>query len=104
MTVREALRVAIKGGAKNIGRDDIGEIAPGYAADLVGWKFDDNVAFAGAQHDPVGGLVLCQPGTVDVSVINGRVIIQNGAFVNADLKVANGAVVVVQCSGLCSQL
>lgn len=48
MDCREALRVGIHGGARNLGRDDIGQIAPGFAADLAGWKTEGNIGFSGA--------------------------------------------------------
>lgn len=88
MDAREALTVGIKGGAKNLGRDDLGEIAPGFAADFVAWK-TDAIGFAGGLMDPVAALIYCTPslGWVDLSVINGDVIVKNGELQSLDLKV-----------------
>ena len=40
MTARDALHAAVQGGAKKLRRDDIGQIAPGYAADLIAFRTD----------------------------------------------------------------
>jgi 8-oxoguanine deaminase len=85
MTANEALRLATRGGAEVLGRDDIGVLAPGMAADFVGFRIDTVGMAGGAVHDPLGALVFCQPQHVDLSVINGRVRIQDGAFVDLDL-------------------
>ncbi|MCL4251397.1 MAG: 8-oxoguanine deaminase [Anaerolineae bacterium] len=74
---REALWMATRGGADVLGRDDIGQIAPGMAADIIAYRLD-TPAMAGAQHDPVAALAFCQPGNVGLSIINGRVVVKEG--------------------------
>ena len=85
MSARDALRMAIRGGAAVLGRDDIGVLAPGMAADIVGYRLDALGLAGGAVHDPLASLVFCKPGNVDVSIINGRTRIADGAFVDVDL-------------------
>lgn len=88
MEGREILEVGIKGGARNLGRDDVGEIAPGFAADFVAWK-TDAIGFAGGLIDPIAALIYCTPsiGWVDLSIINGDIIVQDGKLQTVDLKV-----------------
>jgi cytosine/adenosine deaminase-related metal-dependent hydrolase len=84
LSAREALEMATLGGAAVLGRDDIGTLAPGMAADLIAVSLD-RPDFAGAQADPLAALVFCTPPKVDLSIINGRVVIEDGAFVDVDL-------------------
>ncbi|KAK9802882.1 hypothetical protein WJX73_000650 [Symbiochloris irregularis] len=86
MSAREALRLGIQGGAKNLGRTDVGAIAPGMAADFVAWR-TDTFGFAGAQHDLVAALIWCTPsiGTVHASIINGQVVVEDGKLQTGDL-------------------
>ena len=88
MSGREALTVATQGGAKVLGRDDVGRIAPGMAADFVAWR-TDCLCFSGAQHDLIAALVFCTPGlpSVDLSVINGDVIVKDGQMLSCNVKV-----------------
>lgn len=86
MTARQALELATRGGAAVLGRDDVGALAPGMAADFVAYRLDE-VGFAGAQHDPVAALVFCQSVNVDYSVINGKMVVRNGALTTVDTPV-----------------
>ncbi|MFZ3324270.1 MAG: hypothetical protein WA190_17995, partial [Usitatibacter sp.] len=66
------------------GRDDIGRLEPGLAADVVGFRIDD-IAHAGALGGPVAALVTCAPTRVAFSVINGRVVAEGGELVGVDI-------------------
>ncbi|MBN1813053.1 MAG: 8-oxoguanine deaminase [Anaerolineae bacterium] len=84
LSAREALWLATVGGAQVLGRDDIGRLAPGQAADFIGFRLD-RLDYAGALHDPLAALVFCTPQRVDLSVINGRVVIEDGHLSTLDL-------------------
>ena len=84
LSAREALRIATRGGARVLGRDDIGQLAPGMSADIVAFDLSD-VGFAGAGHDPLAALVFCAPARVAHSVIHGRVVIRDGHLETVDL-------------------
>ena len=86
MTATQALHMATRGGASVLGRDDIGCLAPGMAADFVGFRLDTLGMTGGAIHDPLGALVFCHPANVDLSVINGRVRVREGRLVDVDLQ------------------
>ncbi len=85
LTAGEALRLATRGGAEVLGRDDIGYLAPGMAADFVGYRLDTLGLAGGAVHDPLAALIFCQPPNVDLSVIDGTVRVEHGALVGVDL-------------------
>jgi 8-oxoguanine deaminase len=85
LSARHALELATRGGASVLNRDDIGSIAPGMAADFVGFRIDVP-AFAGAQHDPIAALLLCGTTGVDFSVIDGALRVSEGRLVSLDLR------------------
>jgi cytosine/adenosine deaminase-related metal-dependent hydrolase len=81
----ETLRLATRGGAEVLGRDDVGVLAPGMAADLIGYRLDKLGFAGGAVHDPLAALAFCQPPAVDLSIINGRVRVRDGELVGVNL-------------------
>ncbi len=84
MPAREALRMATRGGASVLGRDDIGMIAAGKAADLA--IFDvDRLDYAGSAGDPVASLLFCGAGhRTKWTIVNGHVVVEDGRLKNAD--------------------
>jgi len=86
MTAREALEIATLGGARVLGRDDIGALAIGMAADIVTVPLDD-IGLAGALHDPVAALMFCQVPRIRHSIIHGRVVVRDGRITTLELPV-----------------
>lgn len=85
LSARQSLELATLGGARVLGRDDIGALAPGMSGDVVAFALD-GLAFAGAAvHDPVAALLFCSPQNVSHSIINGRPVVSDGQLLPVEL-------------------
>jgi cytosine/adenosine deaminase-related metal-dependent hydrolase len=82
MTVRDALRLATRGGADVLRRDDIGSLEPGKRADVAVWR-TDVLQLAGAA-DQLAGLVFSAPHRVDRLYVGGEEVVRDGRLVRAD--------------------
>jgi cytosine/adenosine deaminase-related metal-dependent hydrolase len=82
LTARDALRLATRGGAEVLRRDDIGSLEPGKRADFAVWR-TDGLEFGGAA-DLVANLVLSGPHRADRLVVGGVDVVHGGALVRAD--------------------
>ncbi len=95
LSSKEMLRVATRGGAEILGRDDIGYLAKGMAADM--FMIDtERVQYIGALHDPEGLLTTVGVNhPVDYTIINGRVVVEDGKLLTIDenelIRIANEA-------------
>jgi 8-oxoguanine deaminase len=84
MTAREVLEIATLGGAKVLGRDDIGALEVGKCADFFSIDLH-TVDYAGALHDPVAATLFCAPQKARHTVINGKHIVENGRVKTIDM-------------------
>ncbi len=83
MGAREALEIATLGGARVLGRGDVGSLEAGKRADIAIWNIR-GVEAAGAW-DPVAALVLCGPTRVRDLFVEGRQVVRRGAITTVDL-------------------
>ncbi|MFP4635558.1 MAG: 8-oxoguanine deaminase [Nitriliruptoraceae bacterium] len=81
----DALRLATVGGAACLGRDDIGELAPGRRADLVIWPAGD----LDDVPDPIDGLVLGPDRRARTVLVGGVTVVEDGQLVRTDLEAAH---------------
>jgi 8-oxoguanine deaminase len=86
LNTEEVLWMATVGGAKALGRDDIGQILPGKCADITMINID-RLEYSGAQHDPAAAIIFnVAMSPVDYSIVNGKVVVENGQIVGLDEK------------------
>lgn len=82
MSAREALRLATRGGAEVLGRDDCGQIAVGKRADIAIW--DMTGVEASGSWDRAA-LLLAGPTRVRDLFVEGRRVVAEGRLVSVDL-------------------
>ncbi len=84
MTAMDALRIATRGGAEVLGRDDIGSLEPGKAADIA--LFDiESLAYAGALSDPVAAVLFCgYDQRAWLTMVNGEILVRDKELVRFD--------------------
>jgi 8-oxoguanine deaminase len=85
MTAREALELATLGGARVLGRSDIGSLEPGKCADFFSLSLH-TVGYAGALHDPVAAVLFCAPQPARHTVIHGRPVVRDGKIVTMEME------------------
>jgi 8-oxoguanine deaminase len=85
LTAEDVLWMATRGGAACLGRDDIGSLEPGKAADLL--MIDTRrLSYAGASSDPLAALVFSPfPEPADTVIVNGRIVVEGGELVGVDV-------------------
>ncbi len=83
VTVERALGWATRGSARALGRDDLGQLAPGKQADVAMFTLDE-LRFSGS-HDPLAALLLCGADHADRVMVAGRWRVIDGQLPGLDL-------------------
>jgi 5-methylthioadenosine/S-adenosylhomocysteine deaminase len=80
---QDVFDAATLGGARHLGRDDLGRLAPGAKADII--VVDLLQLNYGAVHDPIKALVECGTGRdVETVIVDGQVLVEAGRAVRVD--------------------
>ncbi|WP_374318956.1 8-oxoguanine deaminase [Aquabacterium sp.] len=85
MSARDALRLATRGSARVLGRDDIGQLAVGKAADMAIYDLRTLDMAGCAVHDPVAALVFGHSAITAWTIVNGKVVADHGQLTTVDL-------------------
>jgi cytosine/adenosine deaminase-related metal-dependent hydrolase len=84
MTPDDVLWMATRGGARALGRDDIGQITPGKSADIAAFPLR-RLSHAGAIADPLGALLFAgSDPSASLTIVNGHVRVRDGHMTDVD--------------------
>jgi cytosine/adenosine deaminase-related metal-dependent hydrolase len=84
LTPEDVLWMATRGGARALGRDDIGELSPGKCADIAAFPLR-RLSLAGAVVDPLGALLFAGSDPYAAcTIVNGRVRVRDGRMTDVD--------------------
>lgn len=86
MPARSVLEIATLDGAACLGRQgELGVLKVGAVADIATWKLDGPI-FAGVLDDPIEGWLRCGPTAAHQTIVNGRIVVENGLIVSTKLE------------------
>ena len=88
LTARQALEIATLGGARVLGRKDIGSLEPGKCADFIAINLN-RLEYAGALHDPLAAVLFCAPVKVDYNIVGGKYIVKQGELTALEMHAHN---------------
>jgi cytosine/adenosine deaminase-related metal-dependent hydrolase len=85
-TAAEVFEAATLNGARSVGRDDIGKLAPGAKADIIVIGLDGRGTLRfGPVRDPIKSLIDCGIGDdVEMVIVDGRTCMENGQIPGVD--------------------
>jgi len=87
-TAGEVFTAATLGGARSLGREDIGRLAPGALADIIVVDLSGRGSLRfGPVRDPVKSLIECGVGDdVDTVIIDGKIVMENRKIPGLDIE------------------
>jgi cytosine/adenosine deaminase-related metal-dependent hydrolase len=84
VSAERVVRLATRGGADILGRDEVGSIEVGKAADIIAIDIS-RLGYAGAFSDPLAAVVYAGlDHRVDYTIVNGKVVVELGKLVSGD--------------------
>jgi 8-oxoguanine deaminase len=86
MTPHDVLWMATREAARILGRDDIGRLATGCAADVVLIDLGQ-LCYAGGLHDPLACVLFVgDTGQVDTTIVGGRILVSRGRLAEVNFR------------------